>query len=54
MMMMKKETDSKDNTRPDALNNYKIHLCICEKTDLFRIFANVLRLPPFRRDEKVV
>jgi len=31
------ETDK--DTRPDDLNNYKFHLCICEKTDLFRNFG---------------
>ena len=30
-MLMKKEPDSQDNTRPDNLNNFKFHLCICEK-----------------------
>ena len=35
MMQMKKEPDSQDNTHLDDLNNYKFHLCICEKPIYF-------------------
>ena len=40
-MLMKKEPDSQDNTRPDDLNNYKLHLCICEKPIYF-VFLQML------------
>ena len=41
IMLMKKEPDSQDNTRPDDLNNYKLHLCICEKPIYF-VFLQML------------
>ena len=52
MMQMKKEPDSQDNTRPNDLNKFKFHLCICEKPINFvflQMYCGCLRFVETKR-----